>query len=316
MAIHLTSTAFALPPDVESVDAILAREAERTAGASLDGLGLREVRVCSDRATPHMLAVEAARTALTAARVTPAVVIDYSTFHGDDTEYVSFAQRLCAELGIESAVSFSFKVGGCGGLHLAIKTAMGLMTADPALSSALLVAADTPPTGSRSLLPVTVQGDAASAVVLTRDGAGPEILASEVVTLSHLHDAITLGRRDGRLVVDVNAERIENAVKPVYFLNFYRLIQQALGKASLALAQVDHVVYSNISRPDRDGFVRALRIKPERMLPGRLEDLGHTFASDLVINYAGLALGPGETALLASAGIGFTWGVTIVRAPA
>ncbi len=295
---------------------VLAREPVRVAGASADGLGLREVRVCSEHATPHTLAVEAARRVIAEAGVTPHIVIDFSTFQGEDTEYVSFAQRLCASLGIESAVSFSFKVGGCGGLHLAIKTAIGLMTSDAALTSALLIAADTPPVGSRSLLPVTVQGDAASAVVLTRGGSGPEILASEVVTLSHLHDAITLSRAGGRLVINVNAERIENAVKPVYFLNFHRLSHQALSKASLKLDQIDRIIYSNISRPDRDGFVRALRLRPERMQPGRLEDLGHTFASDLVINYSDSPLAPGETALLASAGIGFTWGVTIVRAPA
>ncbi len=40
--------------------------------------------------------------------------------------------------------------------------------------------------------------------------------------------------------------------------------------------------------------------------------------SDLVINYAGLRhtgrIHPGEIVLFASAGIGFTWGVTLARA--
>jgi 3-oxoacyl-[acyl-carrier-protein] synthase III len=48
-----------------------------------------------------------------------------------------------------------------------------------------------------------------------------------------------------------------------------------------------------------------------------MAEFGHTFASDLVINYAemrreGLIL-PGQLLLFASAGIGFTWGVTLAR---
>jgi 3-oxoacyl-[acyl-carrier-protein] synthase III len=49
-----------------------------------------------------------------------------------------------------------------------------------------------------------------------------------------------------------------------------------------------------------------------------MDELGHTFASDLVINYAEICrqglIRPGQLLLFASAGIGFTWGVTLARA--
>jgi 3-oxoacyl-[acyl-carrier-protein] synthase III len=49
-----------------------------------------------------------------------------------------------------------------------------------------------------------------------------------------------------------------------------------------------------------------------------MEEYGHTFASDLVINYVHMRreglIRPGQLLLLASAGIGFTWGVTLARA--
>jgi 3-oxoacyl-[acyl-carrier-protein] synthase III len=52
---------------------------------------------------------------------------------------------------------------------------------------------------------------------------------------------------------------------------------------------------------------------PERGLPfARMAELGHIFASDLVINYSEITsehlIRPGQLLLFASAGIGFTWG--------
>jgi 3-oxoacyl-[acyl-carrier-protein] synthase III len=49
-----------------------------------------------------------------------------------------------------------------------------------------------------------------------------------------------------------------------------------------------------------------------------MAEYGHTFASDLVINYVNMRrqglIRPGQLLLFASAGVGFTWGVTIARA--
>ena len=68
-------------------------------------------------------------------------------------------------------MNLSFRAGGCGALHLAIKTALGWMSMDERIQTALLVTGDTAPRHNRSLLPITVQGDAASAVVLRRQGS-------------------------------------------------------------------------------------------------------------------------------------------------
>jgi 3-oxoacyl-[acyl-carrier-protein] synthase-3 len=334
MDVHIAATFYALPPDVEAVDAILEREKVRVEAALrplgeglrrkvMAGLGLQEVRVCKS-VQPYALALQAAEGALAEAAL-PArnldLIIDFSTLPGDRSEYLSFAQKLAADLGAETSLNFGFKVGGCGGLHLALKNAIGLMATDDSLQSALLVAGDSPPPGSRSLLPVTVQGDAACAVVLRRGNQlGPVVLATEVLTLGHLYDAIQISRDGGSgpLVIDVDSRRIEDAVMPIYYLNFHRLVHKALERVSLKLEDIDHFIYSNVSRTDREGFIKALQLPVSRVHPGRLRDLGHTFASDLVINYTDLAregsIHPGQTLLFASAGIGFTWGVTIARA--
>jgi len=193
------------------------------------------------------------------------------------------------------------------------------MSVDPEIRAALLVCGDTAPPGSRSLLPITVQGDAASAVVLSRDAAsGPAVLAVEVQTAGYLHDTIRLDGCGGRLEIRVDSLRMENEVMPVYYLNLLRLVSKVLDPLSLKVSDVDHFIYSNISQRDREGFRRMLGL-PEGALPlTAMAEYGHTFASDLIVNYADLraagGIQPGQLLLFASAGIGFAWGVTLARA--
>jgi 3-oxoacyl-[acyl-carrier-protein] synthase-3 len=332
MNVRIASAAYAVPHDSESVEAVLERERDRvqTTLAPLspnarqkaaEGLGLSRVRVCGGK-QPYDLVLEAASTAIAEAGITGQdvnLIVDYSTFPGENSQYFSFANKLSAELGAETSLNLGFKSGGCGALHLAIKTALGWMSTDESIQTALLVTGDGAPQGSRSLLPITVQGDAASAVILTRTGAeGPFLLGVEAMTLGHLHDAIALVKTNGHLEIKVDAACMENEVMPVYYLNLFWLVKKVLAANSLSLSNIDHFIYSNISQRDREGFRRMVGL-PEGGLPVTpMADYGHTFASDLVINYVHLQregrIRPGQLLLFASAGIGFTWGVTLVRA--
>jgi 3-oxoacyl-[acyl-carrier-protein] synthase III len=104
---------------------------------------------------------------------------------------------------------------------------------------------------------------------------------------------------------------------PIYYLNLFRLAHKVLSASSLSLNNVDHFIYSNISYRDRDGFRRMVGL-PEGGLPATpMSEYGHTFASDLVINYVHMRrdglIRPGQLLLFVSAGVGFTWGVTLAR---
>jgi 3-oxoacyl-[acyl-carrier-protein] synthase-3 len=330
--VRIASAAYAVPPDDEAVEAVLERERTRVEATlaplspqakqkAVEGLGLSRVHVCSGK-LPYDLALEAASTAIKEAGITAQdidLILDYSTFPGENSQYLSFAHRLSAELGSETSLNLSFKVGGCGALHLAIKTALGWMSTDESIQTALLVTGDTPPHGNRSLLPITVQGDAGSAVILRRQGTtGPLLLGVEALTLGHLHDVIALVKANGNLEIKVDAVRIEDEVMPIYYLNLFRLMQKVLTASSLTLNDVDHFIYSNISHRDREGFRRVVGLPVGGLPLTPMREYGHTFASDLVINYVHLRregrIMPGQLLLFASAGIGFTWGVTLARA--
>ena len=332
MNVRIAAAAFAVPPDDEAVEAVLERERTRIETAlsplspesrrkAMEGLGLNRVRICGAKQL-YDLVLEAASKAIAEAGITARdinLILDYSTWSTESSQGLSFAHKLSADLGAETSMILSFKVGGCAGLHVAIKTALGWIATDESIQTVLLVAGDAAPQGNRSLLPITMHGDASSAVILRRQGTeGPLLLGVELMTLGHLHNAITMIRTNGHVDIVVDALCMEREVMPVYFLNMLLVVNKALAASSLSLNDIDHFIYSNISRRDREGFRRMLGL-PKGSLPATpMAEYGHTFASDLVINYVNMRrdglIRPGQLLLFASAGIGFTWGVTLARA--
>ena len=331
MNVRIAAAAFAVPPDDEAVEAVLERERTRIETAlsplspesrrkAVEGLGLNRVRICGAKQL-YDLVLEAASKAIAEAGITARdinLILDYSTW-STGSQGLSFAHKLSADLGAETSMILSFKVGGCAGLHVAIKTALGWIATDESIQTVLLVAGDAAPQGNRSLLPITMHGDASSAVILRRQGTeGPLLLGVELMTLGHLHNAITMVRTNGHVDIVVDALCMEREVMPVYFLNMLLVVNKALAASSLSLNDIDHFIYSNISRRDREGFRRMLGLPKGRLPATPMAEYGHTFASDLVINYVNMRrdglIRPGQLLLFASAGIGFTWGVTLARA--
>jgi 3-oxoacyl-[acyl-carrier-protein] synthase III len=357
MNVRIAAAAYAVPPDDESVEEVFERERTRVERSlsplspesrrkAVEGLGLNRVRVCGAKQL-YGLVLEAASKAVAEAAITARdinLILDYSTWSSeswsnensssesspsDKTQGLSFAHRLSADLGAETSMILSFKVGGCAGLHVAIKTAMGWMSTDESIQTVLLVTGDAAPEGNRSLLPITIHGDAGSAVILRREGTqsfstqapltqDPLLLSVEAMTLGHLHNAITMLRTNGHVDIVVDALCMEREVMPVYFLNMLLTVNKALAAASLSLKDIDHFIYSNISRRDREGFCKMVGRPRGSLPPTPMAEYGHTFASDLVINYVNMRregmIRPGQLLLFASAGIGFTWGATIARA--
>jgi 3-oxoacyl-[acyl-carrier-protein] synthase III len=330
--VRIAAAAYAIPPDDEAVDAVMVREQSRIERAlsplspesrkkAIEGLGLNRLRVCAENKL-YDLVREAASKAIAEAGINGRdinLILDYSTWSSDSSQGLSFAHKLSADLGAETAMILSFKVGGCAGLHVAIKTALGWMSTDESIQTVLLVTGDAAPEGNRSLLPITMHGDAGSAVVLRRDGRkGPSLLSVQAMTVGHLQNAITMARTNGHPDIVIDALCMEQEVRPVYFLNMLAVINQALAAASLSLKDIDHFIYSNLSRRDREGFCKMVGLPKGGLPPTPMAEYGHTFASDLVINYVNMRreglIHPGQLLLFASAGIGFTWGATIARA--
>ncbi len=332
MNVRIASAAYVLPENEESVEAILNAEKDRVAQAlapltpkarevATKNLGISRVRVCGAR-RPCELALEAAREAIRLAGIPPRdidFILDFSTFPGDGAQSISLAHWFSSELGAEASLNLAFRGGGCAALHLALKTALGWMALDDRIRTALLITGDGAPRTNRSLLPITIQGDGASAILLSRDASqGPVLLGVEAMTLGHLHDAIALRQTPGGVEIAADAIAIEQRVMPIVYLHLYRLVNKVLAANSIDIEKVDHFVYSNISQRDREGFRRMIGLAEGALPTTRMAEIGHTFSSDLIVNYVDLQrenrILPGQLILFASSGAGFTWGVTLARA--
>ena len=123
MNVRIAAAAYAVPPDEETVEAVLERERDRveTTLAPLspkarqratEGLGLSRVRVCGGK-QPYDLVLEAASSGDAEAGITGQdinLILDYSTFPGENSQYLSFAHKLSDDLGAETSTELEFQV--------------------------------------------------------------------------------------------------------------------------------------------------------------------------------------------------------------
>ncbi len=111
MNVRIASAAYSVPPDIEEVETVLRRERIRVEATlaplssharqrALEGLGLSRLRICC-RKQPYDLALEASVKAMEEAGIEARdinLIVDYSTFTGENSQHVSFAHKLSAEL--------------------------------------------------------------------------------------------------------------------------------------------------------------------------------------------------------------------------
>lgn len=148
------------------------RTLDETERATRDALGIDTVRA-DDRLNSVALAERAARRALEQAGLDAgdlgALVMVESRVQ--ETFLSSEATRLQERLGADNALTFSVGGLGCVSITPALLTARGLLAADPALDHVLVVHGSKPAAALRYRHPVTVNGDAGQALLLSRGGS-------------------------------------------------------------------------------------------------------------------------------------------------
>ena len=113
--------------------------------------------------------------------------------------------------------------------------------------------------------------------------------------------------------IELDAASFETGILPLHFVMCHRVLAKALERAGRTRQQIRYLVYPNTSELDRQSIVRALGIPEDRLSGPGPKDLGHVFASDLLINWpeATHTLGEEECVVALSVGSGFTWGASV-----
>ncbi|MCX5142751.1 MULTISPECIES: 3-oxoacyl-[acyl-carrier-protein] synthase III C-terminal domain-containing protein [unclassified Streptomyces] len=304
-------------------------------------LGVTELPVTAELAAPEM-AVRAGRRALARAGWDPERVgfLAHARVFHQGHEKWSYAHYIASELGLPStALPFGIEAlctGGATGLLLAATQLVG----DPALTGALVTTAEryyAPEWDRWSMHSDIGYGDGATAALLHRRDGGRDDL--RLLSLTHSTASRLEGMERGnrpftqvpmqdRKTWETNAERKD----------FY----EAVGKEAFPEAARVHVRASLLQALEEAGLEgddpRIRLFTMPRMGP-RLVDVmygsvagllkaetvllggrtGHLGAGDMLANMADIVthrmLMPGEFAVVAGAGGGFTWSTAVVQAP-
>jgi 3-oxoacyl-[acyl-carrier-protein] synthase-3 len=321
----ILSAACRLPERTRSVREVFADEGVAWSEECHARLGIERVPVATDERGSE-LALAAAREALDRAGVAAAAIDAIVDCTALPQEYLvpawSMSNKLQHELGAKKAFTIGFSGAGATTFHVGLHFAGCLAASDPRIGYVLLLAADLAIPGNRVLPPedpITVLGDAASAMLLGREASGDLLLGTELWSDGAMHDVCYVpggamthpDRRDlYRLVLDGAAHRRAPRAETVR-----RLADRLLSRHGLRREDIAAHLGPNLSRDDRAELLGA--VGGANGGPDNLATHGHLHASDFVLNYRSAVgsgrLRRGDHLLVHSHGFGFTAGVSLLR---
>lgn len=210
------------------------------------------------------------------------------------------AACLQAELELTRAAVIGVDQQGCASLMSAMRLGRAMLAVEPALGKVLCVSSDVFPAGAPRDLVYNVVSDGACAVLLER-GARNRILACAQVTKGSYWDAAA----------------VEHEVVAAYFPTARNLIASALAEAGLELDDIALVIPHNVSRRSWDILRGLLGLDEDRLYSDNIARVGHTIASDNIINLRdamdGGRVSPGDKLLLFTFGYGLNWAAMVVE---
>jgi len=312
----IAGTGSALPPR-RVTNEELARTVDTSDEWIVERTGIRARHIAGEGETTATLATEAARKALAAAGMDASAIdlIVLATATPDQT-FPATATKVQDALGIRDCVAFDV-AAVCSGFLYALSVAESMIRGGGS-TNALVIGAET---FSRILdwedrATCVLFGDGAGAVVLTPAEDGRGVLSTA------LHAD---GRHNQLLYVDggpsttgtVGKLRMKGSeVFRHAVVNLAAVLEEAIGKAGLTVADVDWVVPHQANRRILDATARKLGLPPERVVITVDEHANTSAASvplalDVAVRDGRIKRG--DLVVLEAMGGGFTWGAAVAR---
>jgi 3-oxoacyl-[acyl-carrier-protein] synthase-3 len=316
------------PPEIVTAEE-LARETGIPAEVFVEKFGVRHVHRAGPDCHVSDMAAAAGRAALDDAGVEPEAVdlLIYCGSEYKDHIVWSAATNLAHRLGCTGAEAFEI-YALCAGTPLSLRVVKNMMTAEPAIRTALVLAA------SKESALVNRQDPQTRFMFNFGDGAGSAVLQREAGRNLLLGSA---SKVDGSLGMDTivpaggsrqpaspetvggglhtlqvpDLDRMRDRLDEVSGENFLGVIRQALERSGCD--HVDFLAAVHMKRSMADWLAEATGA--ERTF--YLEEYGHMQAADqfviLTEAHARGLLRAGDVVVLAAAGVGYTWAASVVR---
>ncbi len=331
-AIGLMSLATYLPAQVQDA-AYIAAESGIPEEIVRTKLGIWEKRRAGPEDQTSAMAVHAARRALERAGVAPDELdlVLYSGSMHKDFYVWSAANRIQYLLGASRAYAFEL-VALCTTNVLALKVARDLMRSDASLRTVLICGghrtADLIDFRDQSARFLFNLSDGGSAMVLRRDHPANLVLASSFITDGSLSEDVVIPAGGTRL--PTSHETLERGLHTFHVDDtehlragldghseerFVRVVCEAVERSGFTPADIAFLAINHMKPSMHRRILARLGLSEEQSV--YLGQYGHIGAPDQVLaleleQERGL-LRPGSLLVLASAGLGFTWGATALR---
>lgn len=330
--IGIMAIAVYLPDDIQDA-AYIAEQSGIPEDVVRDKFGIHAKRRANYADQTSAMALHAARTALRRADVSPEeldLILYTGSMHKDFYVW-SAANRIQHLLGATRA--FAFEVAAlCTTNVLGLKVARDMMTADPRLRTVLICGGhrtadliDLRDPTTRFLFSLA---DGGSALVLRRGHPANHICASSFITDGALSEDVTIPAGGTRLPASpttladnrhtfhvADPARLKAGLDDVSESRFVQVVREAVERSGATLADVDFLAINHMKPSTHRRILSMLGLREEQSL--YLADYGHIGAPDqiLALELASNAgrLRDGDLVVLASAGLGFTWGATALR---
>jgi 3-oxoacyl-[acyl-carrier-protein] synthase-3 len=267
---------------------------DRPVAAFATGSGVRTVGVFPD-ADCAGLAAQACRELLAAQPAEPDVLILVAP-RAPDVLLGSDACRVQAEAKLSTAFAFTVDGLGCTGSSAAWALARDLLVADPSRRSVLIAHASRPTGVDRVRFPVTVIGDGACAMTVTR-AARPFLRAHRMVTDGTFHDLFSVDYKQvpwyewREECPSPDRYRFELAMHSR--LRFGELVDGVLADARVSKKDIAATLMQNVTASAYQFHADLLGLPIHPVCGESLATYGHLGAMDVVLNLDRL-LGSGE----------------------
>ena len=295
--------------------------------------GIEHKHVAGPDEHPVSMAEKAALSAIEKGRINPADIdiIAYCGAGCYDYQFWSPSSRLQHSLRATNAFTIDMK-GACNGGILAINICNNLLKADSSKKCALVVCSDklSPVMNymNKDALPFFAIGDGAAAAVLTRGEPSNELLSYEGITDGTCGDYVKVpcvgsraielcDNREHTLRISVDPSKALADISPDVFLgNFISVIRKAVEKSGYRIPEISWLLTNQIKKTRVQDILAQLGLD-EKKTRSTMKDYGSIGPGDtlfaLGLQHEDAMIKPGDLVVLASSGIGFTWGAQVIR---
>ncbi len=320
-------------PDGIITSTEMARESGLPLALLTDKFGIDCKHIAPADEHPTSMGLKAAENALRIGNTDPEE-IDLITYCGSgyyDYQFWSPAASIQHVLGAHNAYAFDLK-NACNGGNLGIRVSTMLLAGDPSKRTALVICSDklSPVLDyhNKDNLPFFALADGASAAILRKDEPTNTLLSYAGITDGTLDDYVRVsfggtktlsnaGHPHDQRHFSVDPTKALADILPEVFLgNFIEVIRSAVRQSGYEPGQIRWLLTNQIKKTRVLDILHALGLNEDNTR-FTMRNYGSIGPGDTLFSLAlqleERRITPGDLVVLASSGIGFSWGAQVIK---